>query len=1390
MRIALINSPSLTRRPVSRTMAGGLGFDGSEHMLLAPLDLALMAATLRQAGETVIVLDADPLRLNESAVYATLEGATWDVLIATVSLPSLEADAAFLAELRRRHPGAKVFAKTLIRNARTLELLLRTSQADLVIHGEPELSITDLIYGRTRGGTAWFDADPATGALRFQFDAGEPIHDLNQLPLPARDLLPNDRYVYPLLGTPVATLQTSRGCPYPCGYYCPYPLVEGVKWRSQSPERIAAELKQVVETFGISKVYFRDATFTLNQERVATLCDLIVAAGWRLEWVCETRVDCLSDALLTKMRQAGCVGILIGVETGDEQVMHLREGKKGLTVPRLAQVRETARRLGIRVHFLLIVGLPQETRESIVATYDLIQRYRPDTVGITVITPYPGTPLYEEALAKGWIDSLQAGDYGGHQVPMHTPSLSREDLVIGKQFLEEGFGIMARRIGAKDPALIEAVAVQHYEQLLRWAYRLDGMVTALKEAAPAAMPVSAPALVVTSAPQPGAQAAMKALRKPAYALSVVIPTYNRRAILRKTLLAYASQTLPAEQFELIVVDDGSSDDTVAMARAFKAPFTLRVHTQPHGGANAARNLAMRASEGELVLLTGDDMIPEPNFLEEHLKWHRLHPADTEAMLGYIDWSPEIPVNRFMHYIVAPEGGQQFAFHSIKDGQADFRMFYTSNVSVKRALLARQARLFDTDFVFPAYDDVEFGYRLAKQGLRLAFNARAITKHHHEIVPASFMRRQQMAGQMAVVLARKHPELDQLMLQIKELPPAPAGGAAAMLQSLLQMIEEVEKPEGKRLGGLQIKGMPYNEYYARTVLYPLYGTLLTLAYQDGIRTALQASESPAGSVCGGKRFDVSIIVPVFNKVELTQQCLAALAEVTDGVEFEVIVVDDGSTDGTQAFLQSLGGDVQIIRNECNSGFAVSCNRGAAAARGRYLVFLNNDTIPLKGWLSAMVREVEAHPDVAVVGSKLLYPDHTIQHAGVVFSKSTFTPYHLYRTFPADHPAVNQRREFNAVTGACFLIRRELFDAVGRFDEGYRNSFEDVDLCLKVRDRGGRIIYQPASVLFHLESQSPGRKAHDHENAERLCARWADHWWLPDEDIHYLADGFACRTEDDNGQGKYRLELLPDEPSRRPWKLVADTQRLAHAKDLDGARRCLSQAGHWPDDVATLQWAANVCGLVSMADRAHTFWERILALRDHAPARVALAQRALEQGDSAAASVHLDAAVARAPGYGPAWLIRGVVLMQRQAYREAEAAFARAAQVGADRKRAVLGRCMAAMGMAQPEQAWTLCKELSSAFPDDQDVLHWLVRVGASLERWEPLSEDLARYVFRNPADLSARFAYAGALVRLGRIEAARREHETIRLLNPGFEGLADLARALASQEACVSAHEPR
>jgi GT2 family glycosyltransferase len=249
-----------------------------------------------------------------------------------------------------------------------------------------------------------------------------------------------------------------------------------------------------------------------------------------------------------------------------------------------------------------------------------------------------------------------------------------------------------------------------------------------------------------------------------------------------------------------------------------------------------------------------------------------------------------------------------------------------------------------------------------------------------------------------------------------------------------------------------------------------------------------------------RYRVSIVIPLFNKVDYTAACLDALARNTPDGLYEVVLVDNGSTDDTPVLLDALEGDVQIIRNERNLGFAVASNQGAAAAEGQDIVFLNNDTVAHPGWLEPLLAVLDADDRVGAVGSRLLYPDGTIQHGGVVTFEheggASIAAVHDHHRQPSGHPPALRRRMLDVVTGACLLVRREAFEQAGSFDEGYWNGNEDVDLCLTLRAAGWRIVYEPASVLVHHESVSgPERFRLLDQNIERLQQRWAGRYLPP-------------------------------------------------------------------------------------------------------------------------------------------------------------------------------------------------------------------------------------------------------------------------------------------------------
>ncbi len=258
--------------------------------------------------------------------------------------------------------------------------------------------------------------------------------------------------------------------------------------------------------------------------------------------------------------------------------------------------------------------------------------------------------------------------------------------------------------------------------------------------------------------------------------------------------------------------------------------------------------------------------------------------------------------------------------------------------------------------------------------------------------------------------------------------------------------------------------------------------------------------------------VSIIIPCFNRVDRTAECWQALQETQlAAIPTETIFVNNGSTDDTAEFLQKLEANpaVVMIHNAENLGFSKANNQAAARAQGEFLIFLNNDTIPSKGWLEPLLELLANESKVGIAGSKLIYPDGRVQHAGIIVrerieGKSQLVCDHIHRLSRHDAPWVNLEREYQAVTGACMAIRRETFRQLGGFDEKFFNGYEDIDLCFRAREAGLRVIYCPQSVVVHHESSSQGRFLKDDENTALFSRQWGGRI-ASDEKEMYAAAG---------------------------------------------------------------------------------------------------------------------------------------------------------------------------------------------------------------------------------------------------------------------------------------------
>lgn len=239
-------------------------------------------------------------------------------------------------------------------------------------------------------------------------------------------------------------------------------------------------------------------------------------------------------------------------------------------------------------------------------------------------------------------------------------------------------------------------------------------------------------------------------------ISVVIPTRNRTNTLLEVLSGLQQQSFPQDSYEVIVVDDGSKDNTLQLLKNIQPQlnYKLRIFSQPHKGPAAARNLGINHATGEIILFLGDDIIPDKTLLEEHYKIHSITPQNV-SVLGLVVWDKRIKKNFLTEYL---DAGVQFSYYKlVGKKEVDFNCFWTANVSVKRSFLLKNG-LFDERFRYPAHEDTELGYRLIQKGMKILFNENAIGYHCHKVTLREYCKKHIYIGRSIVLFHRKYPEL--------------------------------------------------------------------------------------------------------------------------------------------------------------------------------------------------------------------------------------------------------------------------------------------------------------------------------------------------------------------------------------------------------------------------------------------------------------------------------------------------------------------------------------------------------------------------------------------------------------------------------------------------------
>lgn len=240
-------------------------------------------------------------------------------------------------------------------------------------------------------------------------------------------------------------------------------------------------------------------------------------------------------------------------------------------------------------------------------------------------------------------------------------------------------------------------------------------------------------------------------------------------------------------------------------------------------------------------------------------------------------------------------------------------------------------------------------------------------------------------------------------------------------------------------------------------------------------------------------EISIIILAYNKFAITLDCLRSIKEnVSSKVPYEVILLDNASTDQIPSLERIKG--LRYIHSATNRGFVGGCNYAAAHAKGKYLVFLNNDTRVCNGWLESLYETIHDNKKIGLVGSKLLYPDGSLQEAGGIILNDG-SGYNFGKHDSASDYRYNYIRDVDYCSGASIILGSALFKDLGGFDELYAPAYyEDTDLCFKIRQKGLRVVYQPASVAYHIEGATSGTstlsgfKKYQEINHTKFLKRW--------------------------------------------------------------------------------------------------------------------------------------------------------------------------------------------------------------------------------------------------------------------------------------------------------------
>jgi len=425
----LIQPPDPKNTRIIRDHMGQFGILDKDKLntcldVFPPLFLAYSASLLEKNNFEVNLIDSPALHLSESSVFKKIESEQPELVFVNTSGVSIKHDLSFANNIKNyinTHIGVIGPYVGLVP-----ETIKNYDNIEFLVKNEIEFSILELCkkypnLNKVKG-ISYKKNNKIIENPNREF-----IRNLDELPFPAYNLLPMKKYSHLLLKRKYfTTFLSSRGCPFSC-IYCPYPLGFGNVWRGRSVENVIEELKLLQDKYRIKSILFRDQIFTFDMKRAENIFDQMIKEGIDIDWRCETRIDRLSKNLMAKMKKAGCAGIHVGIESGDREILE-KTAKPGLTLDMVKKRFKEANEIDIELLGFFIIGLPGQTKKSVIKSFKLIKELKTKRVWFTPIVPIPGTKLYDIAEEKEWILSKDWSGFTGRDVVMKTDNLSTDDI--------------------------------------------------------------------------------------------------------------------------------------------------------------------------------------------------------------------------------------------------------------------------------------------------------------------------------------------------------------------------------------------------------------------------------------------------------------------------------------------------------------------------------------------------------------------------------------------------------------------------------------------------------------------------------------------------------------------------------------------------------------------------------------------------------------------------------------------------------------------------------------------------------------------------------------------------------------------------------------------------